>query len=463
MVRTAGRVVQANPRQVRRHVVISASITALGGLLFGYDTGVVSGALLFLKKDFGGLTSFQEELVTSLLLVGAVIGALTAGRIADWLGRRLTVLITAAVFVIGVLLAAFTPTYPVLLIARIIIGLAVGSASMVVPLYIGEIVPPRVRGGLVSLNQLAITSGILVSYLIDYGLSGSGNWRLMFGLAAIPAGLLFLGMLFQQESPHWLIRQGRDDEARQVLRRLRDDSDIDAEVREVHEVSQREGGYRDLISPRVRPLVFVGVSLAVFQQITGINTVIYYAPTLLQGAGLGNNAALLANVVNGAVNVAMTIVAVRLLDKVGRRPLLLSGTAGMAVGMFITACAFIAGSTLHGGTAIIAIVGLLVYTGSFAIGLGPVFWLLIAEIYPLKIRGAAMSVASMANWAANFVVTVSFLTLLNAIDGVGVFFLFGFLTLVALAYFWRKVPETKGRSLQEIERDLVPMEARPAR
>ena len=462
MVRTAGRAVQANSRQVRRHVAISASITALGGLLFGYDTGVVSGALLFLKKDFGGLTSFQEELVTSLLLVGAVIGALTAGRIADVLGRRLTVLITAAVFIIGVLLAAFTPTYPVLLIARVIIGLAVGSASMVVPLYIGEIVPPRVRGGLVSLNQLAITSGILVSYLIDYGLSGSGNWRLMFGLAAIPAGVLFLGMLFQQESPHWLIRQGRDDEARRVLRRLRDDSDIDAEVREVHEVSQREGGYRDLTSPRVRPLVFVGVSLAVFQQITGINTVIYYAPTLLQGAGLGNNAALLANVVNGAVNVAMTIVAVRLLDKAGRRPLLLSGTAGMAVGMVITACAFISGSTLHGGTAIIAIVGLLVYTGSFAIGLGPVFWLLIAEIYPLRIRGAAMSVASMANWAANFVVTVSFLTLLNAIDGVGVFFLFGFLTLVALAYFWRKVPETKGRSLPEIERDLVPMQARPA-
>ena len=462
MVRSAGRAVEADPRKVRRHVAISAGITALGGLLFGYDTGVVSGALLFLKKDFGGLSSFQEELVTSLLLVGAVVGALTAGRIADMLGRRLTVLTTAVVFVIGVLLAAFAPVFPVLLIARIIIGLAVGSASMVVPLYIGEIVPPRVRGGLVSLNQLAITSGILVSYLIDYGLSDSGNWRLMFGLAAIPAGLLFIGMLFQQESPHWLIRQGRDDEARQVLRRLRDDSDIDAEVKEVHELSQREGGYRDLISPRVRPLVFVGVALAVFQQITGINTVIYYAPTLLQGAGLGNNAALLANVVNGAVNVGMTIVAVRLLDKVGRRPLLLSGTAGMAVGMVITACAFIGGSTLHGGLAYLAIAGLLIYTGSFAIGLGPVFWLLIAEIYPLKIRGAAMSVASMANWAANFVVTVSFLTLLNAIDGVGVFFLFGFLTLVALAYFWRKVPETKGRSLQEIERDLVPVKAGPA-
>jgi sugar porter (SP) family MFS transporter len=452
----AARAADTDPRAVRRRVAVSAAITALGGLLFGYDTGVVSGALLFLKKDFGGLSSFQEELVTSLLLVGAVVGALTAGRLADLIGRRLTVLITAAVFVVGVMLAAFTPTFPVLLAARIIIGLAVGSASTTVPLYIGEIVPPRVRGGLVSLNQLAITAGILVSYLIDYGLSDSGNWRLMFGLAAIPAVALFAGMLFQKESPHWLIKRGRDDEARRVLRRLRDDSDIDAEIREVHELTQREGSYRDLVSPRVRPLVVVGVLLAVFQQITGINTVIYYAPTLLQGAGLGNNAALLANVVNGAVNVGMTIVAIWLLDKVGRRPLLLSGTAGMAVGMVIVGCSFIGGSTLHGGLAIVAIAGLLIYTGSFAVGLGPVFWLLIAEIYPLRIRGAAMSVAGMANWAANFVVTVSFLTLLNAISGVGVFFLFGFLTLVALAYFWKKVPETKGRSLQEIERELVP-------
>jgi sugar porter (SP) family MFS transporter len=441
--------------KVRRHVALSAAVTALGGLLFGYDTGVVSGALLFVKKDFGGLSSFQQELVTSLLLVGAVVGALVAGRVADLIGRRLTVLMTAMVFVVGVLLAAFTPTYPVLLVARVVIGLAVGSASMVVPLYIGEVVPPRVRGGLVSLNQLAITSGILASYLVDYGLAGTANWRLMFGLAAIPAVLLFVGMLFQKESPHWLIRQERIDEARDVLARVRDSDDIEAEIRDVQEVSRKQAGTRELLSPSVRPLLLVGVLLAVFQQITGINTVIYYAPSLLQGAGFGNSAALLANVVNGAVNVGMTIVAVWLLDRVGRRPLLLSGTTGMAVGMVITALSFLGGSDLHGALAVVAVLGLLIYTGSFAIGLGPVFWLLIAEIYPLRIRGAAMSVATMANWAANFVVTVSFLTLLSAIDGVGVFFLFGFLTLVALGYFWRKVPETKGRSLQEIEHELT--------
>jgi sugar porter (SP) family MFS transporter len=446
----------ATPEEkVRRHVALAAGVTALGGLLFGYDTGVVSGALLFVKKDFGGLSSFQQELITSLLLVGAVIGALLAGRVADLIGRRLTVLITAVVFVVGVLLAAFTPTFPVLLVARIVIGLAVGSASMVVPLYIGELVPPKVRGGLVSLNQLAITSGILVSYLIDYWLSSTANWRLMFGLAAIPAVLLFAGMLFQQESPHWLIRQDRIDDARNVLKRVRNEEDIDAEISDVQEVSRKQAGARELLSPSIRPLLMVGVLLAVFQQITGINTVIYYAPTLLQGAGFGNSAALLANVVNGAVNVGMTIVAIWLLDRAGRRPLLLSGTAGMAVGMAITGCAFLGGENLHGALAIVAVAGLLIYTGSFAIGLGPVFWLLIAEIYPLRIRGAAMSVATMANWGANFIVTISFLTLLNAINGVGVFFLFGFLTLVALAYFWRKVPETKGRSLQEIEHELT--------
>jgi sugar porter (SP) family MFS transporter len=440
-------------RTVRRHVIGAAAVTALGGLLFGYDTGVVSGALLFLRNEFGGLSSFQQELVTSLLLIGAMIGAFGAGRVADRIGRRPTILITAVVFVVGVLLAAFSPTLWTLLAARVVIGLAVGSASMTVPLYIGEMAPPRIRGGLVSLNQLAITGGILASYLVDYGLASSANWRLMFGLAVIPAVLLFVGILTQAESPHWLIRQGREDEARRVLRRLRE-GDLDAEIAEVKEVAARRVSARDLLARGVRPALWVGVLLAIFQQVTGINTVIYYAPTLLAGAGLGNSASLLANVVNGAVNVGMTIVAIRLLDRTGRRPLLLTGTAGMAVGMIITALAFLGGDQLHGAAAYLAIAGLLIYTGSFAVGLGPVFWLMIAEIYPLRIRGQAMSVAAIANWGANFVVTISFLTLLHAITPRGVFFLFAFLCLVSLAYFAKRVPETKQRSLQEIEQDL---------
>ncbi len=457
---------QADARMKRR-VVGGAAITALGGLLFGYDTGVVSGALLFLRNDFGGLSNLQQELVTSLLLIGAMAGAIVAGRLSDRIGRRRTILITAAVFVGGVLLAAFTPSYPVLLVARVIIGLAVGSSSMVVPLYIGELAPPRIRGGLVSLNQLAITIGILVSYLVDYGLSSSGNWRLMFGLAAIPAVVLFAGMLTQRESPHWLIERGRDDEARAVLARLRPAGQVEEEITEVKDViRQGRAGLREVIGPTVRPALLIGVLLAVFQQVTGINTVIYYAPSLLHDAGLGSSSALLANVGIGIVNVGMTIVAIRLLDRTGRRPLLIWGTAGMAVGMCIAAVAFIGATHLSGGRAAAAIAGLVIYTGSFAIGLGPVFWLLISEIYPLRVRGAAMSVASTANWAANFVVTVSFLTLLSAIGGTGVFFLFGFLTLVAMWFFYRRVPETKGRSLQSIEADLrglpQPAPSRPA-
>ena len=440
---------------IRRHVFWAAAITAVGGLLFGYDTGVVSGALLFLHVDFGKLSSFDKELVTSLLLVGAMVGAFSAGKVADRIGRRPTVLITAVLFIVGVLGAALSPSFSFLVVMRFVIGIAVGSASMVVPLYIGEAAPPQIRGALVSFNQLAITSGILTAYLVDYGLASSENWRLMFGLATIPAAALFVGMLFQHESPHWLIAQGREDEARVVLHRVRASTDIEAEIGEVRALRQEKSSARKLFDPSVRGMLTVGVLLAVFQQVTGINTIIYYAPTLLHGAGLGNSASLLANVANGAVNVGMTIVAIRLIDRVGRRPLLLGGTTGMAVALIVLALAFvIGGNHLTGATAIVAIGALLVYTGSFAIGRGPVFWLLISEIYPVGIRGQAMSVATIANWGANFVVTVSFLTLLGAIHGSGTFFLFGFLTLVALVYFQRRVPETKNRSLQAIEHDL---------
>jgi sugar porter (SP) family MFS transporter len=439
---------------------LTSGTAALGGLLFGYDTGVVSGALLYLKKEFGGLSSFQQELVTSLLLVGCMAGAFGGGRIADRIGRRPTLAATALVFVAGVLLAAFAPDYPLLLLARFVIGLAVGTSSMVVPLYIGEMAPARVRGGLVSLNQLAITVGILAAYLVDYGLSGSGDWRLMFGLAAIPAAVLFAGMLLQKESPHWLLAQGREQEARSTLIRLRGpDDDVDAEIDEVRRLRSRRGGYRELLSPQIRPALAVGILLAVFQQITGVNTVIYYAPTLLQGAGLGSSSAILAEVCVGGVNVLLTVAAVWLMDRVGRRPLLLIGTTGMLVGLVTLAWAFLGGDQLTGGRAVVAIIGLMWFQGSFAIGLGPVFWLLISEIYPLKVRGTAMGVATIANWAADFVVTVSFLTLLNAISGTGTFLLFAFLTLVALIYFHAKVPETRGRSLQAIERDLETADA----
>jgi len=447
----------ADHEPVRRAVVWTAAITALGGLLFGYDTGVVSGALLFLHTSFSNVTSFDKELVTGLLLAGAAVGAFLAGRLADRIGRRSVILITAAVFVAGVLGAAFSPTLWFLIVMRFVIGLAVGSASMAVPLYISEVAPPRVRGALVSFNQLALTMGILFAFLVDYALSSAAAWRLMFGLAAIPAVLLFVGMLTQAESPVWLVTHDRIAEARRVLTRVRSaDHDIDGEIDDIRSLSGRTASYRELLRPGVRKLVVIGVVMAVFQQVTGINTVIYYAPTLLHQAGLGDSASLLANVGNGIVNVAMTVVAIRLIDKVGRRVLLIGGTVGMAIALFVVAATFaVSGSTLGHTAAIVAVVSLAVYTGSFAIGLGPVFWLLISEIYPERIRGKSMSVATIANWGANFVVAVTFLTLLNAITNAGTFLLMGVLTLGAVAYFWKKVPETEGKTLQEIEREMA--------
>jgi sugar porter (SP) family MFS transporter len=264
-------------------------------------------------------------------------------------------------------------------------------------------------------------------------------------------------MLTQAESPAWLVRAKREDDARRVLKRVRSkDHDVDGEIAEIRSVASSEGSYRDLLEPAIRRALIVGIALAVFQQITGINTVIYYAPTLLHDAGFGNSAALLANVGNGIVNVGMTIVAIWLIDRVGRRVLLLTGTSGMVVGLTTIALVFlIGGDHLSTPGAVIAILALAIYTGSFAIGLGPVFWLLISEFYPLRIRGKAMSVATIANWSANFVVTISFLTLLNAISNAGTFFLFAFLSLVALWYFNRNIPETKNLSLQEIEVQLA--------
>jgi sugar porter (SP) family MFS transporter len=359
------------------------------------------------------------------------------------------------VFIVGVLAAALSPSLEVLIAMRFVIGLAVGSASELVPLFISEAAPPKLRGALVSFNQLAITIGILVASLVDYALAGSEDWRLMFGLAAIPAALLFVGMVFQDESPHWLIRKGRVDDARRVLAKVLPSDDIEPEIHDVQSLDVSKGRLRDLFKPSLRRVILVGVILAALQQVTGINTVIYYLPTLLKDAGFGSSSSLLANVGNGIVNVALTIVAIRLVDHVGRRPLLIGGMCGMTLGLLVVAVDFlVSGGHLHGTGATVAVIAFFFYTGSFGIGLGPVFWLLISEIYPVDVRGQAMSLATMTNWGANFIVTISFLTLLSVIHASGTFFLFSFLAIFAVVYTIMRIPETRGESLPQIERDL---------
>jgi SP family galactose:H+ symporter-like MFS transporter len=434
-----------------RFIHIIVSVAALGGLLFGYDTGVISGAILFIKKSFS-LSPQLQEIVVSAVLVGAVIGAVTGGRLADRFGRRRLIILSAVIFSIGAVATALTPMISLLIAGRIVVGIAIGIASFIAPMYISELAPARVRGSLVSVNQLAITVGIVVSYLVDYAFSGLGAWRMMLGLAAVPSIILALAMWRLPSSPRWLVARGSMDKARNVLGRIRRSSEIDAEVKEIERSLEKQKGSGVLLShPMLRMALFVGIGLAVFQQLTGINTVIYYAPTIFEFAGFKTAGfSILATVGVGLVNVAFTLLAIRLIDRVGRRPLLLVGVAGQIVGLVILGLAF----QLHQLARFIgyiAVASLAIYVASFAIGLGPVFWLMISEIYPLKVRGAAMSLATVVNWGVNLAVAVTFLTLVGAVGRPGTFWIYAGIGIAAWLFFYFLVPETRGKSLEEIE------------
>src|SRR5437588_9896211 len=297
---------------------------ALGGLLFGYDTGVISGALLFIPDDFK-LTPFLQGAIVAALLLGAMIGAGFAGRLADRLGRRNLIIAAAIIFTVGALLAALAPTVEVLIAARFIIGLAVGAAALVVPLYLAEIAPTEVRGAIASLNQLMIVGGILVAFIVNAILASSGNWRLMLGLAAIPSAVLFVGMLFMPETPRYLVHTGEEDTAHEVLEDLPGDEPPAERIEEIRTVDSEEEntGLSGLLRAKwVRPALLVATGLAVFQQLVGINTIIYYAPTTLTNVGFAKTSAIYANLIIGVINVALTIVAIWLIDRIGRKPLL---------------------------------------------------------------------------------------------------------------------------------------------
>jgi len=436
-----------------RFVHIAALFAALGGLLFGYDTGVISGALIFIEREFH-LTTAAEEIVVSGVLFGATIGAIFGGAMADRIGRRRALLITALIFGIGALASALAPSPAILILSRIVLGVAIGLSSTTVPVYLSEVSPPHARGWIVSLFQLAVTAGIVCAYLVDFAFAGIGGWRWMLGLAVAPALIFGTGMIFLPETPRWLIRSGRHEIARGVLLRIRDSADVDLEIIEIQTSlaeQTQQGTWADLLHPHVRPALIVGLGLAVFQQITGINTVIYYAPKILQFAGFPSaSGAILATAGVGVVNFTMTIVAMLLVDRVGRRPLLLIGIAGMIVTLAVLAFSFHANtqSTNLARTAVICLMG---YIASFAISLGPIFWLLIAEIYPLRIRGLAEGTAATFNWGSNLVVSLTFLTLLEKLGASLTFALYAFFSVASWLFSYHFVPETKGRTLEQIE------------
>jgi sugar porter (SP) family MFS transporter len=445
--------VQDVRKETNGFVVGLAAIAALGGFLFGYDTGVISGALLFIGKELHA-SKFDQSAIVGSLLLGAVAGAILSGYLAGAIGRRRTKIISGTVFAVAAIASALSQDVWQLIGSRFVLGLAVGTASFVAPMYIGELVPPRIRGGLVSFNQLMITTGILVAYIVDFALKGiANNWRWMLGLGALPGIALALGMLLLPESPRWLVERDREDDARRVLCRARRRDEVDDELEEIKEVAKEEGKLRDLLGRAVRPMLIVGLGLAIFQQIVGINTVIYFAPTILKFAGVSTSKSIGETVFIGVTNVVFTIVAVLLLDKLGRRAFLLVGTAGLTVALFALGFFFqVAAVKQHAGW--LALTALIVYIASFAIGLGPVFWLMIAEIFPLKIRSAAMSVCTVANWGFNFLVSFTFLQLTTTAGKGGAFFTYAAIGVLAIAFFAWKVPETKGRTLEEIETEL---------
>jgi sugar porter (SP) family MFS transporter len=438
-----------------RRLLGIASIAAIGGFLFGYDTGVIGGAMLFMQKDLGLKTHGQQQLTVAILLLGAITGALISGWLADKISRRRTKMISGSVYVTGAVGCALAQTYWQILAGRFWLGLAVGTASFVSPMYIAELVPPRIRGAVVSFNQLMVTLGILVAYIVDWGLAPlPNNWRWMFALAVVPGAALAIGMYFMPFSPRWLVQKGREDDAREILERYRfEEDDVDAELDEIKEVSEKEVHLRELVAKGVRRMMLVGIALAVFQQIVGINTVIYYAPTILKFAGQQNTGALTQSVYIGCTNVFFTIVAILLLDKLGRRFFLIAGTSTLTVAL-VGLGVFFQSQSLQSSVGWLALVCLLVYIMGFAVGLGPVFWLMISEIFPLQMRGPAMAVCTMFNWGFNFLIAYTFLTLTDVLTKQGAFWLYAFFGICAVVFFALAVPETKDRSLEQIQADL---------
>jgi MFS transporter, SP family, galactose:H+ symporter len=440
---------QRLPRRRDHHSVLFVStVAALGGLLFGYDTGVISGALLFVKKSFH-LGSTGQGVVVSAVLVGAVLGAALAMALGDRTRRRTLIFASALVFILGSLIATIATSDGILVTGRVILGIAIGLSSSVVPVYIAEISPEERRGGYVALFQLAITVGIFLAYLVNLAFAGIEGWRWMFLCGIVPALALWGGMLFLPGSPRWLVLKGRKAEAAEALKAL-GEPDPQAKIAEIEaSIALPPGSWRELLVPFARRALLVGIGLGVFQQFIGINTVIYYAPTILQFSGFHSaTVAILATLGVGAVNVGMTLVALRLIDRLGRRRLLIRGLVPMAAALLAIGFAFDFSSS---AVRWIAIASLAVYVGAFAVSWGWGFWLLNAELYPLEVRGRGTGLVVMIQWAANLAVSLTFLLLIHAIGKPATFSLYAGLCLLALLFTVAWVPETKGRSLEQIE------------
>ncbi len=433
-----------------------ATVAAAAGLLFGFDIAVINGALVFLRVQFA-LTELQTEIAAGALLLGCAFGASMAGPLSDRLGRRRILIASAALFALSSIGAALPHNLAEFISARLAAGIATGIASMLAPLYIAENSPPAIRGRLVTFNQMAIVTGILIAYTVNWALAGLGPqcWRWMFAFAAAPAIVFWAGLLFVPESPRWLVKQGRDFEALQILDRLSGPVEAAHQLREIQDaVREEQDSLRQLLQPGFRVPLIIAVTLAILQQITGVNTVLYYGTLIFrdQVGQQSNTSAIGLNVIIGSINFLATILAIAIIDKAGRKPLLLASTGGMAVSLVLIGAAF----RVHPVPAALVLAAILAYVVSFGIGMGPGVWVLMSELFPTRIRGRAMAIATVALWLASLLLTVTFLSLVSAIGASGTFWLYAGLSAFTFVFIWRVVPETRRKSLEEIERMWQP-------
>jgi SP family sugar:H+ symporter-like MFS transporter len=453
------------------YVIGLSSVAAIGGFLFGFDSGVVNGAVDALAQSFDTRSALTGFAVASVLL-GCAVGAFTAGTLADLMGRRITMLLTAILFLLSAFATGAATSAGMFIIARVAGGLAIGAASVLAPMYISEIAPPRLRGRLSSLQQLAIVLGLFFAFLSNDLIAraaggasaafwfGATAWRWMFWMEAVPSTAFLIGILFIPESPRFLVAAGKKDSARRIFSHI--DRDADALVSQVEHSLRGEHRPRlsDLFDPRtghLASLVWVGVGLAAFQQFVGINIIFYYGAVLWRAAGASEQAALEINLLTGFVNILATFLAIGLIDRVGRKPLLVAGSIGMAVTLSIMAVVFgtSGGATdskpeLGRAAAVIGLTAANLYIVSFGVSWGPVMWVLLGEMFPNRLRGAALAVSGATNWAANFVVTVTFLPLLKGAGLATAYGLYAGCAAISIVFVWFTVRETKGKTLEEM-------------
>lgn len=446
-------------KKLKANVLLIALVAATGGLLFGFDTGVISGALPFLKEDWK-LSDARLEYLTTAVLIGAVIGAVTSGKLSDYLGRKKMIIINAIIFATGAVGCTFASTVTFLMMMRVVIGIAIGITSYVVPMYIAEIAPARRRGTLVTLNQLMITIGILVSYVADYWLSNDNNpesWRWMFFVGLFPALVLLIGMFFLPETPRWLISKDRWEQGKKVLMRVEDPDLVEQTLSElkldIQIASEQNVRVTEVFKPWLRPALIITVGIFFFQQFSGVNTIIYYSPIIFRMAGIvSNTASILPAIIIGTVNVLACFVSVILLDKVGRRKLYMIGIWGMIPSLAVLGTCFYFKEALGATLPIFAVLSIVCYIVFIAISLAPLGWLLISEIFPINIRGVGMSIGSLAHWGFNAIIAFTFLKLVNSIGVPATFWFYSCICLLGLFWGFKYIPETKGKSLEEIER-----------